>query len=153
VRWRLPTEGIFRLLAGRLPAADVAGWRILALDSGSLRQAEALAPRLAALVPPVPAGVTVPAGADVAAASGAAGHGALSLGIWLEPRSTLGIVTRIRRFVEKFPLASRRQVDLWRDWETVLDPVANCEHAVLAATASPPSMRLLLRGCAAASPR
>jgi hypothetical protein len=170
VRWRLPTEGVFRLLAGRLPAADLAGWRILALDSGSLRQAEALAPRLAALVPPVPAGVTVaaganvPAGADVpvissaaeptvAAPSGPAAGGALSLGIWLEPRSTLGIVTRIRRFVEKFPLASRRQVDLWRDWETVLDPLANCDHALLAATASPPSMRLLLRGCAAVSPR
>ena len=183
VRWRLPTEGFFRLLAGRLPTSDLAGWRILALDSGSLRQAEALAPRLAALVPPVPAGVPAaaagghlpdgagvpagpgsPAGAGVpfastavvptvAAPSDAAGRGALSLGIWLEPRSTLGIVTRIRRFVEKFPLASRRQVDLWRDWETVLDPLANCDHAVLAATASPPSMRLLLRGCRAASPR
>jgi hypothetical protein len=175
VRWRLPTEGIFRLLAGRLPAADLAGWRILALDPGSLRQAEALAPRLAALVPPVTAGVTVPAGANfpdgaspvgasvpvvpsgavpiVAAPSGPAGRAALSLGIWLEPRSTLRIVTRIRRFVEKFPLASRRQVDLWRDWETVLDPLANCDHAVLAATASPPSMRLLLRGCTASGPR
>ncbi|HXO26169.1 MAG TPA: hypothetical protein VOA80_02390 [Thermoanaerobaculia bacterium] len=175
VRWRLPTEGFFRLLAGRLPAADLAGWRILALDSGSLRQAEALAPRLAALVPPVPAGATVPAGASVrvgpsspvgasvpvipaaavptvAAPSGATGRAALSLGIWLEPRSTLGIVTRIRRFVEKFPLASRRQVDLWRDWETVLDPLANCDHAALAATASPPSMRLLLRGCKISSP-
>jgi hypothetical protein len=195
VRWRLPTEGIFRVLAGRLPTADHAGWRILALDPGSLRQAEALAPRLAALVPPVPAGITVPAGGNLtdgasapagagpaaaagatgaghggvdaspaaagataavpttAAPSGPAGRGALSLGVWLEPRSTLRIVTRIRRFVEKFPLASRRQVDLWRDWETVLDPLANCDHAVLAATASPPSMRLLLRGCAATSPR
>jgi hypothetical protein len=195
VRWRLPTEGIFRVLAGRLPSADLAGWRILALDPGSLRQAEALAPRLAVLVPPVPAGVTVPAGANltngasapagagpapdagaagaghggvdaspvaagggaavptIAAPFGPAGRGALSLGIWLEPRSTLRIVTRIRRFVEKFPLASRRQVDLWRDWETVLDPLANCDHAILAATASPPSMRLLLRGCAAAYPR
>jgi hypothetical protein len=194
VRWRLPTEGIFRVLAGRLPTADLAGWRILALDPGSLRQAEALAPRLAAVVPPVPAGVTVPAGANlpdgasgpagagpapdagaagaghggvdaspvaagggaavptIAAPSGPAGRGALSLGVWLEPRSTLRIVTRIRRFVEKFPLATRRQVDLWRDWETVLDPLANCEHAVLAATASPPSMRLLLRGCTAANP-
>jgi hypothetical protein len=162
VRWRLPTEGIFRVLAGRLPTADLAGWRILALDPGSLRQAEALAPRLAALVPPVPAGVTVPAGANltdgagaavptIAAPSGRAGRAALSLGVWLEPRSTLRIVTRIRRFVEKFPLATRRQVDLWRDWETVLDPLANCEHAVLAATASPPSMRLQLRGCTATS--
>lgn len=183
VRWRLPTEGIFRLLAGRLPAGDLAGWRILALDPGSLRQAEALAPRLAALVPPIPAGVGVPAGASVqagavgagqgtaaagpAAAAGgaatvptttapataAAGAAALSLGLWLEPRSTLRIVTRIRRFVEKFPLATRRQVDLWRDWETVLDPLANCDHAVLAASVSPPSMRLLLRGCAASGPR
>lgn len=184
VRWRLPTEGIFRLLAGRLPTADLAGWRILALDPGSLRQAEALAPRLAAVVPPIPAGASVPTGAGVpgvplpgtsgtvgegsgvtgagsspAAAEGAAPlptaaaptapavGGALSLGIWLEPRSTLFIVTRIRRFVEKFPLATRRQVDLWRDWETVLDPLANCNHAVLTATASPPSMRLLLQGC------
>jgi len=89
-----------------------------------------------------------------AAASAAPTTGAaLSLGFWLEPRSTLRIVTRIRRFVEKFPLATRRQVDLWRDWETVLDPLANCDHAVLAATASPPSMRLLLRGCTASSPR
>jgi hypothetical protein len=105
----------------------------------------------------VPAGAKVAvipsaAGPTVAASSAAAGRGALSLGIWLEPRSTLGIVTRIRRFVEKFPLASRRQVDLWRDWETVLDPLANCDHAVLAATASPPSMRLLLRGCRVSSP-
>ena len=176
VRWRLPTEGIFRLLAGRLPTADVAGWRILALDQGSLRQAEALAPGLAAAVPPIPAGVTVPAGVGAAAGAppitalvpstdGGAGlpttaaptasaaGAALSLGLWLEPRSTLRIVTRIRRFVEKFPLASPRQVDLWRDWETVLDPLANCDHAVLAATASPPSMRLLLQGCAAAVPR
>jgi hypothetical protein len=152
VRWRLPTEGVFRLLAGRLPSADLAGWRILALDQGSLRQAETLAPRLAALVPPVTAGVDVPAvpTASPPAAGGAAG--ALSLGFWLEPRSTLRIVTRIRQFVEKFPLASRRQVDVWRDWETVLDPLANCDHAVLAATASPPSMRLLLRGCTAAPP-
>ncbi|MBV8200868.1 MAG: hypothetical protein JOZ15_09625 [Acidobacteria bacterium] len=188
-RWRLPTEGLFRLLAGRLPATEVAGWRILALDQGSLRQAETLAPRLAALMPPVPASpaATVSGGASAApagvASPGVASPGAgsapaaappeltsapaaaapgltstprgaeLSLGLWLEPRSTLRIVTRIRRFVEKFPLASRRQVDLWRDWETVLDPLANCDHAALTATASPPSMRLLLRGCTASGPR
>jgi len=144
-RWHLPTEGLFRLLARRLPAAEVAGWRILALDQGSLRQAEALAPRLAALVPPVAAGAVAPGASS--------GGVALSLGLWLEPRSTLRIVTRIRRFVEKFPLASRRQIDLWRDWETVLDPLANCDHAALTATVSPPSMRLLLRGCTASGPR
>jgi hypothetical protein len=142
-RWRLPTEGVLRLLAGRLPAAELAGWRIVALDKDSLRQAQALAPRLAALLPSA-----VPGGPAAAAAP--APH--LSLGVWLEPRSALSIVSRIRRFVEAFPLASRRQVELWRDWETVLDPLANCEHATLAATAEPPAMRLLLQGCAAPGP-
>ncbi|HYL04462.1 MAG TPA: hypothetical protein VE075_00375 [Thermoanaerobaculia bacterium] len=165
-RWRLPSEGIFRVLAGRLPAAEAAGWKILALDPGSLRQAEALAPRLAALVPPAPAGAASGAagGGDGAAAaagnatlaipasSAPAGSGALSLGVWLEPRSALRIVSRIRQFVEKFPLATRRQVQLWRDWETVLDPLANCDHATLAATATPAALRLLLQNCTAAVP-
>ncbi|HVR07794.1 MAG TPA: hypothetical protein VMW75_07060 [Thermoanaerobaculia bacterium] len=163
-RWRLPSEGIFRLLAGRLPAADAAGWKILALDPGSLRQAEALAPRLAALVPPAPAGGisevaggTSPAGlpprvTSASRSGGAAGEGALSLGVWLEPRSALRIVSRIRQFVEKFPLATRRQVQLWRDWETVLDPLANCDHAALTATASPAALRLVLQNCTAAVP-
>jgi hypothetical protein len=137
-RWPLPTEGLFRLLAHRLPAAELSGWRIVALDPGSLRQAEAIAPRLAALMPPSGA---VPA------------TGALSLGVWLEPRSALRLVSRIRRFVDRFPLASRRQVGLWRDWETVLDPLANCDHASLTATASPPSLRLRLQGCTASPPR
>jgi hypothetical protein len=137
-RWPLPTEGVFRLLAHRLPAADLSGWRIVALDPGSLRQAEAIAPRLAALM--------LPSGAGPAA-------GGLSLGVWLEPRPALRLVSRIRRFVDEFPLASRRQVGLWRDWETVLDPLANCDHASLVATASPPSLRLRLQGCTASPPR
>jgi len=83
---------------------------------------------------------------------GAAGEGALSLGVWLEPRSALRIVSRIRQFVEKFPLATRRQVQLWRDWETVLDPLANCDHAALTATASPAALRLVLQSCSAAVP-
>ncbi len=164
-RWRLPAEGIFRLMAGRLPAAEAAGWRILALDSGSLRQAEAIAPRLAPLLPAGGGGSAsaLAAGGVPAASAPAAGHapaaiapaaGApLSLGVWLDPRSTLRMVARIRHFVETFPLAPRRQIELWRDWETVLDPLADCEHASLAATASPPALRLELRGCSASPPR
>lgn len=177
-RWRLPAEGIFHLLIGRLPAAERAGWRILALDRDSLRQAEALAPRLAALMPPeglaagaggprvaVPA--AGPAGRPLVAAPGAGPAGAagelplaapaagapLSLGLWLEPPAALRIVSRIRRFVEDFPLASRHEVELWRDWETVLDPLANCGHVSLTAAAAPPAMRLLLKDCTASGPR
>jgi hypothetical protein len=141
-RWRLPTEGIFRLLAGRLPASELAGWRIVALDKDSLRQAAALAPGLAALFSP-----------DVPSPPAGAAGARLSLGVWLEPRSALHIVSRIRRFVESFPLASHRQVELWRDWEAVLYPLANCEHASLTATAEPPAMRVLLQACTASGPR
>jgi hypothetical protein len=138
-RWGLPAAGIFRLAAGRLPAADLAGWHILALDTASLRQAEAIAPRLAALVPP-----------DETAAAGTAPR--LSLGVWLDPRATLRIVTRIRTFVEGFPLASRPEVQRWRDWEAVLDPLGRCDHAVLTATTAPPALRLLLQGCTTVIP-
>jgi hypothetical protein len=134
-RWSLPASGILRLLAGRLPAADLAGWHVVALDGGSLRQAEALAPRLAAQFP-----------ADPAASA------ALSFGLWLDPRSSLRIVARVRRFVENFPLASRREVELWRDWQTVLEPFAHCSHATLTAAEGPPAMRLLLQGCTASRP-
>jgi hypothetical protein len=159
-RWRLPTEGLFRLLGGRLPTGESAGWNILALDPESLRQAAALAPRLAVLVPP--AGTAAAPGPDAAPGAGAAaavpGAAApagppLSLGIWLEPRTALRIVSRVRRFVEGFPLASHHQVELWRDWETVLEPLANCGGATLTATAAPPTMRLLMRDCTAAGPR
>jgi hypothetical protein len=135
-RWGLPAGGVFRVLSGRLPSSEQAGWHITALDRGSLRQAEALAPRLAALMAP-----------------GAPAGGGLSLGVWLEPRATLRVVTRIRRFVEDFPLASRGEIELWRNWETVLEPLAHCRHAALTASSMPPSMRLVLETCTAAEPR
>jgi hypothetical protein len=141
-RWSLPAGSVFRFLRGRLPAADVAGWHVIALDGGSLRQAEALAPRLAALEPP--AAAPPPRRPDPAA-----GAGRLSLGVWLDPRSSLRIVYRIRRFLEQFPLASDREVELWRTWEDILDPLANCERVTLIATAAPPAMRLRLHTCTA----
>jgi hypothetical protein len=62
------------------------------------------------------------------------------------------MVTRIHKFIADFPLASRRQVDLWRDWQTVLEPFAHCRHATLTATASPASMRLRLAACTVTQP-
>ena len=146
-RWGLPAGSVSRFFSGRLPSADVAGWHVVAFDAGSLRQAEALAPRLAALELPG-AGAVPGAGAGPAAATAP-----LSLGLWLDPRSSLRIVYRIRRFLEQFPLASDREVELWHDWEDILDPVANCEHVTLAATATPPAMRLRFQRCTAGGER
>jgi len=146
-RWGLPAGTVTRFFSGRLPTADVAGWHVVAFDAGSLRQAEALAPRLAALEPPVSS--TIPG----SGASPAAPATLLSLGLWLDPRSSLRIVYRIRRFLEQFPLASDREVELWHDWEDILDPVANCERVTLTAIVSPPAMRLRFQRCTAGGER
>lgn len=133
-RWELPTEGIAGLLTGALPKGNAAGWRIVAVDAASLRQAKALAPRLSAL--------TSPDG------GGAAGDGGrLVLGLWVEPAPAVRLVSRVRKFLEKVPIAEPRQVQRWRDWETLLRPLAVCDRVSLAATRTPPSFRLRVHGC------
>jgi hypothetical protein len=73
--------------------------------------------------------------------------GQLILGLWLRPRPALRLVTQLRTGFEKVPLMDRRQVQSWRDWETLLRPVAACERVSLAATRSPSSFLLRLEGC------
>lgn len=133
-RFSLPGEGLTGLLAGGLPKAEVAGWQIVAMDGGSLRQAEALAPRLAALSPP-----------DVTEALNR--DGALQLGLWMQPRPAVILVSRVNKFLEKVPIANREQVRRWKDWETLLRPVARCERVTLASTQKPVSFRLRFHGC------
>ncbi|HEX9940925.1 MAG TPA: hypothetical protein VGG03_02815 [Thermoanaerobaculia bacterium] len=127
-RWGLPTRGLAGLLARNLPRGNSAGWNIVALDAASLARAEALAPEISALVPP-------------------AGDGNLVLGLWMRPRPALRVVTRFRKGFERVPLVDRRQVQAWRDWETLLGPLAACDRASLAATRSPAAFLLRLRGC------
>jgi len=133
-RFSLPGEGLTGLLVGGLPRAEVAGWQILAMDSSSLRRAEALAPRLAELAPP-----------DVTEALNRDGR--LVLGLWLEPRESLMLVRRVRTFLEKIPIVEREQVLRWKDWETLLTPVARCGQVTLASTQKPASFRLRFHGC------
>jgi hypothetical protein len=56
-------------------------------------------------------------------------------------------VRQIRTFLEKVPLVDRRQVRRWRDWETLLGPIAPCEQVTLAATQQPASFRLRFHAC------
>jgi hypothetical protein len=137
-RWGMPGGALGRLLDGALPRQEAAGWSILALDEETLRQAVALAPRLAALMPPAP----------LPPRSGS--PGALTFGLWIEPKTALEVVSRVRRLLDRFPFAPRQQVKRWHDWETVLQPLAACRHgAAVASAVSPPFFHLRLESCAA----
>lgn len=136
-RWGLPTQGIAGLVTKGLPKGGAAGWRIVAVDETSLRQAKILAPRLTAL--------TDPEGEDAGGRLGAGGR--LILGLWAQPRPAVKIVSEIRKVLEGIPLVAQSQVRRWRDWETLLRPLAVCQGLELTATQSPPSFRLVLQRC------
>ncbi len=129
-RWGLPAKGLGGLLAQNLPNGNVGGWSVVALDDASLARAEALAPQISALVPP--------------AGDGSDG---MVLGLWLRPGPALRRISQFRKGLEKFPLAERRQVQRWRDWETLLSPLAACERASAVASRSPSAFLLRLRAC------
>jgi hypothetical protein len=132
-RWQVPTQGLAGLITGTLPKGNAAGWQIVAVDAVSFARAEALAPRLTALAPPD---------------SGTTGNGGrLVIGLWAQPAPAVRLVSRVRKFFEKIPLVEPRQVQQWRDWETLLRPLAACDRVALAATQSPPSFRLRFHGC------
>jgi hypothetical protein len=138
-RWEVPTQGLAGLLTGGLPKGNAAGWQIVAVDATSLAHAEALAPRLSALMTP-----------ENGTLAGTPGNtGRLVMGLWAQPAPAVRVVARIRKFFEKIPLVEPRQVQRWRDWETLLRPLAPCERIALAATQSPPSFRLRFDGCSA----
>jgi hypothetical protein len=138
-RWEVPTQGLAGLLTGSLPRGDADGWQILAIDAASLTRAKALAPRLSTLTPP-----------DGGTPPGQAGR--LVLGLWVRPAPAVRLVSRVRKFFEKVPVVEQRQSQRWRDWETLLRPLAPCDRIALAATQTPPSFRLRFHGCAGPHP-
>jgi hypothetical protein len=136
-RWGLPARGLAGLLAQNLPRGNASGWSIVALDDASLEHAEALAPLISNLVPP---------DAD-AGDSDSPSLGQIVLGLWVRPRPALARVSQVRKGLEHFPLADPRQVGRWRDWETLLSPLAACERASVVATRAPSNFLLRLHGC------
>jgi hypothetical protein len=132
-RWTLPAQNLMDVVTGRLPRGNAAGWAMVALDAASLREAEALAPGLARLVSP--------------AASPTSGGTGLRLGLWVDPRRALAIVSRLRSALEAVPFLDPEQVRRWRDAETVLTPLARCGRAALATAGPPEAFTLRLSGC------
>lgn len=134
-RWGLPTQGIAGLVTKGLPKGSANGWRIVAVDETSLHQAKILAPRLTALTAPEGDGGQLD------------DQGRLILGLWAQPRPAVQIIAEIRKVLEGIPLVAQSQVRKWRDWETLLRPLAVCQGLELTATQSPPSFRLVLQRC------
>lgn len=135
-RWSLPAQGIAGLVTRSLPKGNGAGWKIVAVDPTSLDRAKKLAPVLTRLTSP-----------DSNEPLGDGGR--LVLGLWAQPRPALQVVAEIRRLLEGLPLVSRAQVRKWKDWETLLRPLAHCDSLELTATQAPPSFRLELQRCGA----
>ena len=133
-RWSLPGGGLEELLGRGVPRGNAAGWAIVATDAASVARAEALAPGLARLVPPLPA---APNQAS-----------ALRLALWLQPRPTLELSRRILSLLENLPLVERAKVRRWRDWHRVLEPLAGCDVASLYSAGGPPdAFSLSIEGC------
>lgn len=137
-RWSLPGGRLSEVLGSGIPRGNAAGWVIVASDAASVVRAEALAPGLTRLVPPGPALPGRPPG--------------LHLGLWIEPGPALALSARIVDFLDKVPLVERRQVRRWKDWSTVLAPLAACDRLLLASAAGPPdaAFRLRIEGCTGA---
>lgn len=133
-RWAVPTRGLVgNILAKRLPRGNAEGWDIVALDAASLARAKVLAPAISSLVPP--------------AGDGSSGDGRLVMGLWLRPLPALRLVTQFRKGFEKVPLVDRQQVQRWKDWETLLRPLAACDRVSLSAKSAPSAFLLRLEDC------
>lgn len=130
-RWALPARGVAGILAKNLPRGNAHGWNIVALDAASLARAEGMAPEISALAPP----------------AGNGDGGRLVLGLWVRPLPALRLVTQFRKGFEKVPLVDRQQIQTWKDWETLLHPLAPCDRVSMAATRSPSAFRLRLEEC------
>lgn len=135
-RWALPARGVAGILAKNLPRGNAEGWNIVALDAASLARAQAMAPAISSLVPPAGDGT-----------NGNDGDGRLVLGLWVRPLPALRLVSQFRKGFEKIPIMDRQQVQSWRDWETLLRPLAACDRVSLSATRSPSAFLLRLEDC------
>lgn len=121
-RFRLPAE---RLLAGSARGAgNSEGWALVATSRGSLRRAERLTPVVERLAP------------------------AVSLAVYADPAPALATVDRVADLLEVVPLAPREELERWRDWRTVLSPLAEFHRLSLTSVrsdgAAPAAARLVL---------
>jgi hypothetical protein len=122
LRLRLPHERLPSLVRGRLRRGRAAGLAILASDRTAVKEAEALAPEVQrALSDP-----------------------RVEVALWLAPGPALGWVRRAADALEEVPLLPRREVQRWKDWRTVLQPLGKRSEVTLVRSREPQELRLVL---------
>lgn len=135
--WYLPGGERFRLPGERLLGDSRRGtaqgngerWEIVATSRGTVRRAADLTPLVAELAE------------------------SASLALVATPGPALDAVGRVSDVLDVVPLVAREEVDRWRDWRTVLSPLAAFDRLLLWSAvdgaAGAPSVRLELRAGAA----
>lgn len=119
--WYLPGGERFRLPGERLLGSSRRGaaagngerWEIVATSRGTVARAEELTPLVAALA------------------------GGTSLALVAAPGPALDAVDRVTGVLELVPLVSRDEVARWRDWHTVLSPLAPFDRLLLWSVVEP----------------
>jgi hypothetical protein len=112
-RFRLPAES----LLGRssppqaAPGSAATAWARVATGGDALRRSAALTPLVDDLSPTV------------------------SLAVAAEPDPALALVDQVADLLETLPLASRDETRRWRDWSTVLTPLATFDRLTLVSVA------------------
>ncbi len=122
-RFSLPGGGLASLLGGggSRGGGNSAAWTTVATGRDARRRADELSPEVASLA------------------------ARLRFGLWVEPAAALAAVRRTERLLDAVPLVSRVEVRRWRDWQTLLAPLAACEHLALGVTGE--AFRLDLVAC------
>jgi hypothetical protein len=119
-RWELPGEDVVRLLGLDLLETRNGVWSVRAMDDASLALATRVAPEL---------GET-------------AGAAAVALLLWVRPRDYLPLVAAIAAVLDALPIAPPREVERWRDLETVLEAVGPLERVSVTVAADGAEARL-----------
>lgn len=109
-RWKLPGESLLELTGQKPKRVEVAGgWEVTALDQGSAEAGEELALRWGSLLAPLEA----------------QGEHELRYALWLDLEASVAEVSRLAYMLSQVPLVPPRQLERWRDIETVLAAIAD----------------------------
>jgi len=110
-RFRLPAESLLGRSSRPEPASGSAAWARVATGGDALRRSTALTPLVDDLASTV------------------------ALAVAAEPGSALALVDQVADLLETLPLASRQETRRWRDWSTVLAPLASFDRLTLVSVA------------------
>ncbi len=123
-RWRLPGESLLTLGGRKMPAGEAGGWGYVTYERSTLERAAPLAARLGAL--------------------SATADQPLAYGLWLQPQEAHATARQIAEILEQIPLLGEKEARRFRDYATLLAPLAAFRRCAVATGSQPGELRLVL---------